>query len=294
MSKRRKFGVSLLVLSIFFFLNASGAMGLPECGPTVPGVVAGIESWLALQWDPNNPEEIAASTSVTIRVLNGSPPYTWEVNEQNGFSLEYKETSDLSNTLYADDSSCGTAAISVRDGNSEIIEGQVRCTSSGIWVVKGSWSAVIPRSGYAWDCQCGQGWDASGCYWEEVWCQGECCCFAGWDLWCSLEHCCDYPVYAANFYTLGTTGGIVWGTFVNNIAERNNVTVIENPDYGDCDDSPWDWLWPSEALVEGHGPPCSPGDCGQIIGSDCVRGDSLDLGKPIGVKRIWAYKYECP
>ena len=86
----------------------------------------------------------------------------------------------------------------------------------------------------------------------------------------------------------------MWGTFVNNIAERNNVTIVENPDYGDCDDSPWDWSWPSEASVDGYSPPCAPGACGQIIGSDCVRGDSLDLGKPVGVKRIWAYKYECP
>jgi hypothetical protein len=116
----------------------------------------------------------------------------------------------------------------------------------------------------------------------------------GWELWCFLQHCCDYPVYANNFFTLGTTGGIVWGTFVNNLAERDNVTVVENPDYGDCDDSPWDWSWPPEAIVEGCVPPCDPTGCGQIIASDCVRGDSLDIGKPIGVKRIWAYKYECP
>ena len=85
----------------------------------------------------------------------------------------------------------------------------------------------------------------------------------------------------------------MWGTFVNMIGDRDHVVVVVNPDHGNCNNSPWDWSWPSEAIVEGNTPPYSPGECGEIIGSDCVR-DYMDDSKPIGVKWIRAYKYQCP
>ena len=289
--------ISFLILYCFCFLGLSALWATEQCWntPTLTGNFKYPAGWPPeFQWDPANPEEIDRESFLLVAVIHGSPPYTWTVNEENGFSLEHGETSDFANILYADDTACGTATITVVDEKGERVEGYIRCTSSGTWVVKGSWTAAIPRSGYAWDCQCGQYWDMTGCHWEEVWCQGQCCCLAGREGWCYLQHCCDYPLNAINFYTLGTTGEIVWGTYVDTVFEKDNLTVVENPNYANCNNSPSDWSWPSEAVVDGYAPPCSPGGCGQIIGSDCVRGDSPDIGKPIAVKRIWAFKYECP
>jgi hypothetical protein len=98
---------------------------------------------------------------------------------------------------------------------------------------------------------------------------------------------------SSNFYVLGITGSVVWGTFVDTFFEHENLTLIENPNAYNCDNSPFDWSWPSQAKADGQSPPCSPGECGKIIGSDCVKGGSLDAGKPIGVRKIWAYKYVC-
>lgn len=91
--------------------------------PTIPGVYTPLPV-PELQFDPSNPGEIDRGSSISINVIGGCPPYTWSVNG-NGFSL-------TDNTLFADDTSCGSATIIVTDACGNNTTGYVRCTE-GIW-----------------------------------------------------------------------------------------------------------------------------------------------------------------
>jgi hypothetical protein len=277
---------SIIIIAI---LNLSGfSFAEDQCSDTIvgPGLPTILGNYIKpdnwdpdFHFDPDNPQEITRNNSVTLKIFGGVPPYSWSV-VGSGFSLLYDKTHELSNKLIADDTSQASTSVRVPD--------------YGKWVSQGSWNAIMPRSGDRNNCFCGQDLDRNNaCAWDTVWCKGKCCCFNDWEDWCGLGNCCNSPVTANNFYTFGMTGSIVWGTFVSVSFERENVTVIENPDAGDCD-SPSDWTWPSQAEVDGYNPPCTPGGCGGFIGSDCVKGLSADdEGKPIAVRKIWAYKYVC-
>jgi hypothetical protein len=84
-----------------------------------------------LQYDPNTPDEIDQNSSIPINVIGGCPPYTWSVNG-NGFTLDSSTTTGLTNTLYADDTACGAATITVTGCSGPPATGYVRCTS-GVW-----------------------------------------------------------------------------------------------------------------------------------------------------------------
>lgn len=261
--------------------------------PTIPGNYIKPDNWSSeFHFDPNNPQELSRNNSISIKIIGGTPPYSWSV-VGDGFSLLHDQTMGLSNELTADDTVCGSATIYVTESFQSQASESIRVPDYGKWVSQGSWNAVIPRSGYAWDCLCGQDWDSSGCYFDVVWCKGKCCCFNGLEDWCNLNYCCDGPLNSRTFYALGVTGSVVWGTYVGNFVEHKNLALIEQPNAYNCDNAPYNWSWPSQVEVDGQSPPCSPGECGAIIGSDCVTGGPRDRGKPIGVRKIWAYKYVC-
>lgn len=95
---------------------------------TIPGNVKYI-----FEWDPENPQEISRNSNVEIKVIGGIPQYNWSVSG-TGFGLAQSQSNDVSNTLTADSTACGTATITVTDGRGDKITGYVRCTS-GHWVL---------------------------------------------------------------------------------------------------------------------------------------------------------------
>jgi len=143
----------LLILPFVFFLNPSGAMGQENICivPTTPGNVKDIESYLALQWSPTNPETIDRNSEVTISVIGGFAPYSWAVST-NGFTLADSKTTGLQNTLCADDSACGAATVTVTDASGATAKGSLRSQN-------GQWHLVAEE-------QCS--------HWERGWC---CFCY---------------------------------------------------------------------------------------------------------------------
>jgi RHS repeat-associated protein len=92
-----------------------------------------------LKFDPNTPDEIDRNSSIPINIIGGCPPYTWSVIG-NGFTLNSSTTTGLTNTLYADDTACGAATITVTGCSGPPVTGYVRCTT-------GTWSAQIYTCG---------------------------------------------------------------------------------------------------------------------------------------------------
>lgn len=139
-----KVTIPKIVLTIFmlvFSLHLSGLTVAEECwdgeggGPTFTGNHTYTPNWHpAFQYDPNNPDEIDRNNTVAISVIGGFSPYTWQVSG-NGFSLSLNETEVPSNALYANDTACGSATITVTDNYGATVTGYVRCTE-GQWIEK--------------------------------------------------------------------------------------------------------------------------------------------------------------
>lgn len=154
MLRAKKFRTAFLFLPFVFCLCSSGvSVADDSCFQglsTIPGNVQYDESWL-LQWDPNNPEEMDRNSSVTISVIGGFPPYTWQVSG-NGFSIP-SSTADRTNTLSADNTACGTTTITVTDSYGQITIDYVRCTS-GRWgtVEFIGQSSLVESTGGLFEC----------------------------------------------------------------------------------------------------------------------------------------------
>jgi len=136
----------LLIPAIVFCLSLSGFSSdqciPPDCPPnisTIPGTVKYPASWF-LKWDPNNPDTMGRETKVNVSVLGGRAPYSWSVSG-SGFSLTESQTQGLSNTLYADNTACGSAFITVTDVRGAV-EGSVRIPAHGQWVFKGDYCGL--------------------------------------------------------------------------------------------------------------------------------------------------------
>lgn len=125
--------IGFMLFMLVFCLHLSGLTVANECwnreggGPTVTGNY----TYPPFQYDPDNPDEIDRNNSIPICVIGGIPPYTWQVSG-NGFSLSEGATKGLTNTLYANDTACGTATITVIDNCGNSCTGKVRCTT-GAW-----------------------------------------------------------------------------------------------------------------------------------------------------------------
>ena len=113
--------------------------------PTVSGDHNYSENWNPeLQFDPSNPDEIDRNSSIPINVIGGCPPYTLSVSG-NGFSL-------TGNTLFADDTACGSATINVTDYCGNNATGYVRSTT-GIWTQISSCNNIGVGKCPSWFCK---------------------------------------------------------------------------------------------------------------------------------------------
>lgn len=82
----KKYEIIIPVFLLFYSFCASMVMGEQRCVvPTVTKNVEGIEDMLKLKLDPNNPDEINAGSSITIKVIDGLPPFNWG-EPGNGYS----------------------------------------------------------------------------------------------------------------------------------------------------------------------------------------------------------------
>jgi RHS repeat-associated protein len=110
-------------------------------GSTMPENYEYPPDWFPeFEYDPYNPDEIDPNSSITIYVIGGNPPYTWQVSG-DGFSLSKTQTWGSSNTLFADVTACGSVAITVTDAAGDTVTGYVRSTA-GKWVLKGNYCGL--------------------------------------------------------------------------------------------------------------------------------------------------------
>ena len=131
----------LLAPAIIFCLSLNGIYAElcqpPDCPPNMPTLQDTVnykDSW-RFRWDPNNPNTMGRQTQVTLRVRGGKPPYRWSVSGR-GFRLAYSRSKGMSNILYANNSACGSAFITVSDFQ-DVVKGSVRVPTHGSWRLKG-------------------------------------------------------------------------------------------------------------------------------------------------------------
>ncbi len=91
--------------------------------------------------DDNSDDTIDREGTATIAVTGGCPPYAWSVEGTGfwfdaGYTLTEIETTAISIILYADETACGAAAITVTDFCEDTCSGGVRCTE-GEWIPQG-------------------------------------------------------------------------------------------------------------------------------------------------------------
>jgi RHS repeat-associated protein len=101
-------------------------------GPTIPEEYTPLpEPPLPFEYNPSNPYEIDPSSSISLNVIGGCSPYIWSVSG-TGFTFEKTGETGPNNKLYADETACGPAEISVIDCDGNPVNGVVRC-SAGYW-----------------------------------------------------------------------------------------------------------------------------------------------------------------
>ena len=88
-----------------------------------------------IAWDyDTSAAEIARNGNENIYVTANNTPLTWTVSG-TGFTLRDEITQGYDNVLYADETACGSATITVTGCDEQSATGYVRCTE-GQWVVK--------------------------------------------------------------------------------------------------------------------------------------------------------------
>lgn len=131
---------------IFFFLSifiptlCYGALPEDPCYPDQVPVDTPEECHdiTELSWGGVSPSEtIAPGTTGQVTVLNGLPPFTYEI-EGSGFTFEGTAENSPSRTITVRANTCGTATVTVTDKCKKIVRGQVY-TTTGSWVVDSSY-----------------------------------------------------------------------------------------------------------------------------------------------------------
>lgn len=107
----------------------AGDMPVGDCFPCV---VECIED-PAMAWDyETSGETVAPGGSVVVAITGLNAPFSWSVSG-TGFSLEHSTTEGVSNTLHADEATCGAAIITVTGCDNRIVVGSINCTI-GQWI----------------------------------------------------------------------------------------------------------------------------------------------------------------
>jgi hypothetical protein len=90
-----------------------------------------VASDLEYDW-VNSAQTVMQSSSATVYVTGGAPPYTWDISG-TGFSLQHSETTVPSNTVIASSGACGSGVITVEDKCDFQTGGSIRCSDGGGW-----------------------------------------------------------------------------------------------------------------------------------------------------------------
>jgi len=167
----KEIGISLLCPCESLYYRASACpvdeeqtdFKTDSCDPNNEGdldecLQIGAGAGYSFTWYSGNPTTIARNDNVTIIVSSSDidcyGPFVWGVSG-TGFSLEYSKTEGISNTLYADETACGCAFITVTDACGTEVTGTVKCTT-------GQWLSC--------DLDCDSGCTGDGAYtknWDE-------------------------------------------------------------------------------------------------------------------------------
>ena len=86
---------------------------------------------ISCDWD-SSAQTVTTGSTVNIYVLDGVPPFEWNIDEAN-FTIGSQKTTARSNTVKAETGSCGVCTIRVKDACENICTGYVRNTTSGRW-----------------------------------------------------------------------------------------------------------------------------------------------------------------
>lgn len=108
------------------------------CGRHVSGVVTTPDvpwPYLPPTWSDENPEEIEQDSSIAVNIIDGVPPFIWQVSNDH-FSLAYEKTDDRSNTLFSSPTACGTAEFTITDCLGTQCKADILCTE-GEWIIYG-------------------------------------------------------------------------------------------------------------------------------------------------------------
>jgi hypothetical protein len=89
------------------------------------------------EWDDETSEETVdhddlGGSIIAIYAEGFCEPFDWEVEEE-GFTLAESRTYGFNNIIYADETACGTATITVTNREGSSVTGYVRCTE-GQWI----------------------------------------------------------------------------------------------------------------------------------------------------------------
>lgn len=145
MSKRQELWIWLVIVqfALCLHVSSSGAFAEgPPCNPsTYPSSWEYPSGWECgrFVWDDDNPQTVHRNEAVTLRVVGGSPPFTWSVSGK-GFSLS--GPTGNSNVLRASSTACGSATVRVTEGSSCSLECGVRCVDAGRWVLIGNFCGM--------------------------------------------------------------------------------------------------------------------------------------------------------
>jgi len=185
---------------------------------------------------------IGQDATVSISVSHGKSPFSWalDINPGGDFTLDDPSAEGRDNTLTSSPTACGTPSVSVTDICGNVVYLAPRCTANSHWSHRGGVSADPGGSGDGWDCECGDYWGYTGCH-----------TFNGKD-WLDPDkfenYCGPLCDYSDQLYFTGITGDLYWAIGEGNLVNPCNI------DHGDCENTPFDWVWEEDGNVEGYLP----------------------------------------
>ncbi len=117
------------------------------CGNIVTGSVSTLKQ--PLEWVEVSSQPIPATTTRTVSVTGGTPPFTWSVSG-NGFDLETEspQTTQSRSNVLSTTSACGPGSITVVDSCYNDVTGIVRA-ESGKWLGVGELGRAIGYIDYS-------------------------------------------------------------------------------------------------------------------------------------------------
>jgi hypothetical protein len=155
----------LFFLFVLVFMGAAEVMGGAFCPiSTTTNNYQYDPSW-HFEWNPENPDSIDQGLSLAVSVIGGEAPYTWIIEKGYGFELRDISTSGVTNHLLANENACGAVWVTVMDKRGLEVNGSLRCTASGHWVLKQTGACVmpgIPNQGNSQDYIVGGKWQYEG------------------------------------------------------------------------------------------------------------------------------------